>query len=40
VLCKQYGATFLELYAEVGSWECVGLSINEKLKSLKEGKRY
>lgn len=40
VLCKQYGATFLELYAELGSWECVGLSINEKLRELQEGKRH
>lgn len=31
-MCKQYGPTLLELFASVGSWECVGLSIAEKLK--------
>lgn len=40
VLCKQYGATFLELYAELGSWECVGLTIKEKLGDFREGKRH
>lgn len=40
ILCKQYGATFLELFDELGSWECVGLSIKEKLSELQEGKRH
>ena len=38
--CKQYGATLLELYDELGSWECVGLTIKEKLLELQEGKRH
>lgn len=33
-LCRQYGPTFLELYAELGSWQCVGLTINETLMNL------
>lgn len=36
ILCKQYGATFLELFEELGSWECVGLSISEKLKEQRD----
>lgn len=39
-LCRQYGPTFLELYAELGSWECVGLTIKEKLQELQEGTRH
>lgn len=37
--CKQYGATLLELHEQLGSWECVGLTIKEKLTSLQEGER-
>jgi hypothetical protein len=37
--CKQYGPTFLELHELLGSWECVGLTIKEKLMELQEGKR-
>ena len=36
--CQQYGAMFLELFDQVGSWECVGLTIKEKLDELREGK--
>ena len=32
-LCIQYGPTLLELFAELGSWECVGLTLAEKLKA-------
>lgn len=35
-LCRQYGGTLMELYAEVGSWDCVGLTISEIIKSQKE----
>ena len=38
-VCKQYGATFLELFDELGSWECVGLTLKEKIIELQEGKR-
>lgn len=33
-LARQYGPTLMELYAEVGSWECVGLTLSEKIKEL------
>lgn len=32
-LCRQAGPTLLELHAEVGSWECVGLTLGEMLKT-------
>jgi DNA relaxase NicK len=35
-LCKQYGPTLFELFDQVGSWECVGLTIQEKLKERQE----
>jgi hypothetical protein len=35
---KQYGPTFLELFEAVGSWECVGLTLREKITQLKEQK--
>lgn len=31
-LCRQYGPTLVELFAELGSWECVGLTLAEKIK--------
>jgi hypothetical protein len=31
-LCRQAGPTLLELHAELGSWECVGLTLGERLK--------
>lgn len=31
-VCQQYGATFLELLEELGTWQCVGLTIGEKIK--------
>lgn len=38
-LCNQYGPALLELHALVGNWECVGLSLGEKLKELGDAKR-
>lgn len=35
-LCTQGGATLLELHALVGSWECVGLSLAERIKELRQ----
>lgn len=35
--CRQYGPTFLELFELLGSWECVGLTINEQIKELQRG---
>jgi DNA relaxase NicK len=35
--CKQYGATFVELVEQLGSWECLGLTLREKIAELKEG---
>ena len=34
--CQQYGAMFVELADALGSWECLGATINEKLKELAE----
>jgi DNA relaxase NicK len=33
-VCRQGGPTLLELHALVGSWECVGLSLAERIKEL------
>lgn len=30
-LCRQYGATLLELLGEVGDWKCVGLTLGEMI---------
>lgn len=35
-LCRQGGATLLELHDLVGSWECVGLSLMEKIKEQRD----
>jgi DNA relaxase NicK len=37
-LCKQYGPHLLDLLAELGSWECVGLTLAEVIKRQKETK--
>ncbi len=33
-LCRQGGPTLMELHALVGSWECVGLTLAEKMKKV------
>ena len=33
-LCRQGGPTLIELHALVGSWECVGLTLSERIKEL------
>ena len=38
-VCKQAGPTLLELHAELGSWECVGLTLGERIKELQAAKR-
>ena len=35
-LCKQYGPTLLELHSLLGTWECVGLTLSEKIKELRD----
>jgi DNA relaxase NicK len=35
-LCQQYGPTLLELHELLGSWECVGLTLSEKIKEGRE----
>jgi hypothetical protein len=35
-LCRQGGSTLLELYEAVGTWECVGLTLSEKIKELRD----
>lgn len=37
-ICRQAGPTLLELLAEVGTWECLGLTLGEKVRELREGK--
>ena len=34
-ICRQAGPTLLELLAELGSWECVGLTLGERIKELR-----
>ena len=34
-ICRQAGPTLLELLQELGSWECVGLTLGEKIKELR-----
>lgn len=35
-LCRQYGLTLVELLGELGTWECVGLTLGEKIKELRD----
>jgi len=35
-LCRQGGPTLLELLEACGSWECVGLTLGEKIKELRK----
>ena len=35
-ICRQAGPTLLELLAEVGTWECVGLTLGERVKELQK----
>lgn len=37
-MCKQYGAHLLSLSQDLGSWECVGLTISEVLAEQKKGR--
>lgn len=37
-VCTQAGPTLLELLAELGSWECVGLTLGEKIKELRDAR--
>lgn len=37
-MCKQYGAALLDLASELGSWECVGLTLRDQLDELKKGR--
>lgn len=37
-MCKQYGSHLLGLAADVGSWECVGLTLAEILKEQAKGR--
>jgi hypothetical protein len=36
-VCHQGGATLLELLEACGSWECVGLTLGEKVRELRGG---
>ena len=35
-ICRQAGPTLIELLSEVGTWQCVGLTLGEKIKELRE----
>jgi DNA relaxase NicK len=35
-VCKQAGPTLVELLGELGSWECVGLTLGERIRELRE----
>jgi hypothetical protein len=35
-ICKQAGPTLLELLGELGSWECVGLTLGERIAELRK----
>lgn len=37
-VCRQAGPTLLELHDLLGDWPCVGLTLGEKLRELREGK--
>lgn len=37
-MCKQYGVSLLELRQDLGSWECVGLTIAETIAEQKKGR--
>lgn len=37
-MCKQYGSHLLDLASDVGSWECVGLTLAEILKEQAKGR--
>ncbi len=37
-MCKQYGAALVELAADLGGWECVGLTIKETLEAMQKGR--
>lgn len=39
-LCRQGGSTLLELYEQVGSWACVGLTLSEKINEIKESSKH
>lgn len=32
-MCKQYGAHLVSLYQDLGSWDCVGLTLGEMIKN-------
>lgn len=36
-MCKQYGGHLLSLAQDLGSWECLGLTIKETIDSVKSG---
>ena len=35
-MCKQYGSHLLSLQADLGSWECLGLTLREMLENVSE----
>ena len=39
-MCKQYGAHLLGLAEDLGSWECVGLTLSEMIREAAKKKRY
>ncbi|MEG0171891.1 MAG: replication initiation factor, partial [Acinetobacter sp.] len=37
-MCKQYGAHLLSLAADLGGWDCVGLTLSEIIKDQAKGR--
>jgi hypothetical protein len=37
-MCKQYGQHLVDLAADLGGWECVGLTISEILTEQAKGR--
>lgn len=35
-ICRQAGPTLLEMLADCGTWECVGLTLGEKIKEMRQ----
>lgn len=38
-MCRQYGAALVELAAELGSWDCVGLTLRDVIERTKRLER-
>jgi hypothetical protein len=37
-MVKQYGPTLVQLFSDLGSWECVGLQLRDAIRAQKESR--